>query len=99
MRATEQAHLTAQTADERLQSLIVGVEDGDILRSLIGKDLRLGREISFHVAMAIEVVGGEVQEEADVGTPPDRGEVLELKAGKFQHHWIAGCDGSELGEE
>jgi hypothetical protein len=57
MCSTEHAHPTAQPTDEWMQTRIIGVEDGDIIRSLIGKDLHLRCQIGRHGAVTIEVIG------------------------------------------
>ena len=45
---------------------IVSVENGEIVGSLFFENAGLGRGVSFHGAMAIEMIGREIQEDADV---------------------------------
>src|SRR6266516_5195810 len=64
----EEAELAGQCGGQGLHLRIVGVEDGDIGGSLVGKNLLLGGPIPLHAAVTIEVVGGKVEEERDVRT-------------------------------
>ncbi len=61
---------------------IVSVEDGEIVGSLFFENAGLSRGISFHRAVAIEVIGGEIQEDADVRT--ERFDQFELEAAEFR---------------
>ena len=46
---------------------VVGVVDRDVVVALVGEDPQLRREVGVEVGMAVEVVGGEVEEDAALG--------------------------------
>jgi hypothetical protein len=63
--------------------LVVGVEDQCILGSLRGEDALLGARVVLKAAVAIQMVGRDVQNDGDGGTEFER--AFQLEAGDFQH--------------
>ncbi len=63
---------------------VVGVVDGEVVVALVGEDAQLRRQVGVEVAVAVEVVGREVEEDAALGGEV-RG-VLELEAGGLADH-------------
>ena len=66
------------------QRRVVGVVDGDVVVALVGEDPQLRRQVGLEVVVAVEVVGGEVEEDRALGREEAR--VLELEAGGLADH-------------
>ena len=66
------------------QRRVVGVVDGDVVVALVGEDPQLRRQVGLEVVVAVEVVGGEVEEDRALGR--EVAGVLELEAGGLADH-------------
>src|SRR5262249_52084124 len=60
-----------------------GIQDGKIVEALVFKDSRLGVDISFESAVAIKMVGSNIQQDGDLGAESTNG--LELETRHFKH--------------
>ena len=69
---------------------VVGVVDGDVVVALVGEDPQLRRQVGLEVAVAVEVVGREVEEDRALGG--EGGAVLELEAGALADDGRVGLD-------
>ena len=58
-------------------------DDGDVVRALVLEDAELRGAVGLEVAVAVEVVGRQVEEDGDLG--PERLDVLELEARELAH--------------
>jgi hypothetical protein len=80
---------------------IVGVEQGEAVIAQADEDARLGVGVALHGLVAVDVVGGEVEDHRDVGGV-DAALVhgLELEAGALEHERAGGLGarGEELAE-
>ena len=62
---------------------VVGVQHHEVVRVLRGKDALLGQRVVLESAVAVEVVGRDVEDDGDVGMELLR--AFELKAGNLEH--------------
>ena len=58
---------TRNPVRERLARWLVDTNDCHVARALIGEHARLHRNIPVHAAMAIEVIGRDIGEDAGIG--------------------------------
>ena len=70
-----------------------------MVKALEAEDILLGRAVGFEGTVAVEVVGGEVCQEADFGGLSDGGKLLELEAGEFEDDQMLRLNFIEAGEE
>ena len=63
--------------------IVVGVEDEGILNALIGEDALLGGDVILEAAVAIEMVGRDVENHGDIGAKLESG--LKLEARDFEY--------------
>ena len=66
---------------------IVGIQDGQVALPLMGKDVDLRGDVGVHTRMAVQVVGGDVQ---DGGNRRTVRQGLQLKAAHLQNHPLVG---------
>jgi hypothetical protein len=64
----EPPHLTGDPRRQRCHACVISVEDRHVRRCLVGENLGLGGDIALHTAVAIEMVGRQVEQERDVRT-------------------------------
>ena len=87
--AAEPEDLRPGSAGQSRAGGIVGIQHREIFRLLVLEDARLGVRIGLERAMAVEVVGRDVEHHGNFRTKGlDR---LQLEARYFQHHDGVGC--------
>ena len=65
------------------RGIIVGVQDESVFRGLGGEDSFLGGDVVSQAAMAVEVIGRDIENHGDIADETLRG--LQLEAGNLEH--------------
>src|SRR5271156_904543 len=63
--------------------IVVGIKDENIVGGLVGEDALLGSDVILKAAMAIEVIGRDVEDDGNVGMELRSG--FKLEAGDLEH--------------
>jgi len=86
----EPHHLRARARRELADHLIARVKDGKIVRTRELDSARLEVDVALECAVALEMVGGDVEDHAHMEARPLDG--LELEGGELEHHPVVSCD-------
>ena len=80
-------------------SRVVPIENRHILRCLVRQNNFLGRLIGCHRAVAVEVIRSQIQHHSQGRAVSLPIEVLQLKAGDFEHHRGVGAYVGQTGQQ
>ena len=94
--AAEAHHITGSLPGKAAGNLVVPVEHGKVLRALVDKDILLGRHILLHGLMYVQVIGGHVGDNGDLGTHIHG---HQLEGGQLQHHHVVRLHIGGLGQQ